>query len=127
MKKEEEILSFQLSKYLQLQHPNILFHYDFGSGMKMTMGQAIRQKRLNPYRGWCDLFIAQPTIKYSGLFIELKKETPFKINGEIKTNDHLKEQKQMIDNLNRLGYYACFSWDFEQTVKLINNYINNNL
>ena len=57
---------------------------DFGSGIKLTMGQAVKQKRQNGgRRAWPDMFIAEPMPRcvdgswnheYNGLFIELKKE-----------------------------------------------------
>ena len=92
----EADLQVQVADYLRLQYPNVMFHSDFGSGIKLTMGQAIKQKRQNGgRRAWPDMFIAEPRgVKASckvvmpedsvikeaqfieqkyGLFIELKK------------------------------------------------------
>lgn len=90
----EENLQIQVADYLRLQYPNVLFHSDFGSGIKLTIGQATRQKRLNGgRRAWPDMQIAKPVIHhtkniewlagnaipltdfiYCGLFLELKKD-----------------------------------------------------
>ena len=54
-------LQAQVADYIRLQYPTVIFHSDFGSGIKLTMGQAIKQKRLNGgRRAWPDMFIAEP-------------------------------------------------------------------
>ena len=67
----------------------------------------------------------EPRNEFSGLFIELKVETPFKKNGEIKasTNDHLKNQLESIEKLKAKGYFCCFSWGFDMTKDIIDNYL----
>lgn len=99
----ESDLQIQVADYLRMQYPNVMFHSDFGSGVKLTPGQAVKQKRQNGgRRAWPDLEIAEPrtlrcmfchngvTIscirpnfiegecdgmnKYCGLYLELKKE-----------------------------------------------------
>lgn len=97
---KEENVQVRVAQYLATNYPSVQFHSDFGSGCKLTKGQAIKQKRQNAgRRGWPDLFIAEPkhiwdtnkslgvrigfaddgeTQLYSqivaGLFIELKKD-----------------------------------------------------
>ena len=49
-------LQAQVADYIRLQYPTVIFHSDFGSGIKLTMGQAIKQKRLNGgRRAWPDM------------------------------------------------------------------------
>lgn len=43
----EAELQIQVADYLRLQYPDALFHSDFGSGIKLTIGQAAKQKRQN--------------------------------------------------------------------------------
>jgi len=63
----ESTLQEQVADYLQLQYPDVLFHSDFGSGVKLTPGQAKKQKRQNGgRRGWPDMVIAQPILWASG-------------------------------------------------------------
>jgi hypothetical protein len=37
--------------------------------------------------------------------------------------DHLQEQQKSIDKLNKKGYLAMFSWGFEMTKEVIDNYL----
>ena len=58
---KESELQTMVADYLRRQYPFVLFHSDFGSGVKLTMGQAIKQKRQNGgRRAWPDMFIAEP-------------------------------------------------------------------
>ncbi len=57
----ESQLQEQVADYLRLQYPDVLFHSDYGSGIKLTPRQAAIQKRQNGgRRAWPDLEIAQP-------------------------------------------------------------------
>lgn len=59
----EADLQAQVAAYLRMQHPDVLFHSDFGSGVKLTPGQAVKQKRQNGgRRAWPDMFIAETRI-----------------------------------------------------------------
>ncbi len=126
----EAELQQQIADYLRLQYPNVLFHSDFGSGIKLTMGQAIKQKRQNGgRRAWPDMFIAEP-IKFlndldaSGLFLELKKEGTRirKRNGDWAT-DHIREQGELLEALRRRGYAAEFVVGFDDAKTVIDNYL----
>lgn len=59
----EAQLQQQVAEYLIRQYPDVMFHSDFGSGIKLTPGQAVKQKRQNGgRRAWPDMFIAEPSI-----------------------------------------------------------------
>lgn len=59
----EAELQVAVADYLRLQYPDVIFHSDFGSGVKLTPGQAAKQKRQNGgRRAWPDLEIAHPRI-----------------------------------------------------------------
>lgn len=56
----ESQLQQQVADYLRLQYPDVLFHSDYGSGVKLTPRQAAIQKRQNGgRRAWPDMFIAE--------------------------------------------------------------------
>lgn len=131
-------LQAQVADYIRLQYPTVIFHSDFGSGIKLTMGQAIKQKRLNGgRRSWPDMFIAEPkdseirksdTITFwhnNGLFIELKREGTriFKKDGKLVADEHIREQFDMLSDLRARGYAAEFGIGFEATKKLIDDYM----
>ena len=140
-------LQMQVADYLRLQYPDVLFHSDFGSGIKLTMGQAIKQKRLQGgRRSWPDMFIAEPKNvkaeckvitdgdvieeahfleqKY-GLFIELKKEGTriFKKDGTLVSDAHICEQFDMLEQLRQRGYMAEFACGFDEAEKIIDEYL----
>ena len=67
-------IQIQVADYLHLHYPNVLFHSDYGSGLKLTIGQARKQYRLQGgRRAWPDLFIAEPMARK----IDLSKDSPF--------------------------------------------------
>ena len=126
---KEEVIQQQLADYLRLQYPDVMFHSDFGSGTKLTMGQAVRQKRLNGgKRAWPDMFIAEPQPHgrdwYHGLFIELKKEGTRikKKNGEW-ASKHIDEQAEVLERLEFRGYRAVFAVGFDEAKEVIDEYL----
>ena len=70
---KEESLHLAVCNYIRMQYPNVLFNSDM-SGVKLTMGQAIKAKRLRSCKGFPDLVIYEPRGEHKGLFIELKRE-----------------------------------------------------
>jgi len=99
---------------------------DTVANLKLTMGQALRNKSIQKDQFKTpDLIIFYPTKNHHGLFIELKAKSPFKKNGELYKNDHLEGQQKTINDLNKLGYYATFSTGYDQTIEIINNYLKN--
>lgn len=122
-------LQAQVADYIRLKYPSALFHSDFGSGIKLTMGQAVKQKRLQGgRRSWPDMFIAEVRSRedkyYHGLFIELKKEGTrlFKKNGDF-ASDHIKEQWETLGALTLRGYKAEFACGFDEAKEIIDEYL----
>lgn len=122
MRKEDKIAQ-QLADYIYLQYPDIIAHFDTGSGGKMTIGMATRNKRLNKRRGFPDLFIAEPRGISKGLFIEIKAQSPYKKNGDLYADEHLKEQQEMITDLLLRGYWASFGVGFDGCKLIIDTYL----
>lgn len=143
----EAVLQMQVADYLRLQYPDVLFHSDFGSGVKLTPGQAAKQKRQNGgRRAWPDMFIAEaveasPVFEqpywnsicrdwdtFFGLFLELKKEGTRlkKKNGEWAT-EHIAEQSKILEQLRQRGYCAEFAVGFDEAKKIIDEYLKNSM
>lgn len=135
----ESQLQEQVAQYLRTQYPDVLFHSDFGSGVKLTPGQAMRQKRQNGgRRAWPDLMVMKkrtlyiPTKRgdgtkpafYGALFIELKRENTriAKKDGSW-ASDHIKEQAEVLEKLERAGYRAKFAVGFDEAKKIIDEYL----
>jgi hypothetical protein len=125
----ESELQTQVADYIRLRYPKVLFHSDFGSGIKLTIGQAIRQKRQNGgRRAWPDMFIAEPKshlrFEFRGLFVELKKDGTRlrKKNGDY-ASEHIREQAEVLEELDKRGYCACFAVGFDEAKKIIDGYL----
>ena len=128
-------LQAQVADYIRLKYPSVIFHSDFGSGIKLTMGQAIRQKRLNGgRRSWPDMFIAEPQsspdsalpkIHFCGLFIELKKAGTriYRKDGRLVSDAHIREQFDMLEQLRQRGYMAAFACGFDEAKEIIDRYL----
>jgi hypothetical protein len=128
MKHPEYYLQVAVCDWLNLKYPTLLFMSDTVASLKLTMGQATRNKKIQK-DGFKtpDVIIFEPRGKYHGLFVELKVKSPFKKNGELLKSDHLEGQQKTINDLNERGYYATLATGFDETVGIINNYMNNKL
>ena len=129
----ESDLQVQVADYLRLQYPNVIFRSDFGAGIKLTIGQATKQARQNGcIKGYPDMFVAEPMVDpdddervICGLFLELKvKSTRLKKKNGEWASEHIAEQAEMLDKLNRRGYFAAFAVGFEEAKEIIDSYLS---
>ena len=128
MNHPEYNLQKQVCQYLNIAHRNVLYMSDTVASLKLTMGQKVRNKTIQKDEFKTpDLIILEPNEKYCGLFIELKVETPYKKDGQLKKCEHLEGQQKSINDLKSKGYYATFSWGFDMTKNIIDDYIKNKL
>lgn len=136
--KHEEALQIRVCNYLRKEYPSVIFRSDYASGLKLTKYQAKTHRKMQSGRSWPDLFIYHPVTHkkqdgsethYRGCAIELKiKGTTIQLKigpnkGKLTTNPHIREQAAMLRELNRVGYYANFSAGYDETVKLIDWYM----
>lgn len=136
MRMSESELQIAVANYLATRYPKVLFHSDFGSGVRLTAGQARANSAQNAgRRGWPDLFIAAPrrifpnSEKYfCGLFIELKAEGVriYKLNGEY-ASKHIAEQGKVLDALCDAHYLGVFCMGFDDATKVIDYYLAGNI
>ena len=132
---KESDLQIQVADYLRLRYPKVMFHSDFGSGIKMTKGQAVKQYRQNGgRRGWPDMFIAEPKIEpgfedtwryqATGMFLELKKEGTriYKKDGS-PASDHIAEQLAVLEQLGHRGYACYMVAGFDEAKQVIDDYL----
>lgn len=123
----ESDLHQNICDYIRLQHRGVIFHTDFAAGTKLTMGQAVRNKRLQSSRAWPDLFIPEPHDNYCGFFLELKKEGThiyLKDGVTLIANEHVREQADVLRELSKRGYYAKFAIGFEEAKQHIDWYLS---
>lgn len=122
----ENDLQKMVADFLRYSYPDTIFRSDFGSGLKLTMGQAVANKRIQSSRAFPDMMIVEPRGNWHALMIELKREgaTVYLKNGELSANEHIREQAEMIRRLNDLGYYATFCIGFKEARQTIIDYMN---
>ena len=124
MKHPEYELQKQVCAYLNDHYPDVFYRSDTIASVKLTAAQGARNKAIQK-EGFKtpDLTLFEPNKYYHGLFIELKVESPFKKDGTLKKNAHLEAQQKSINDLEAKGYFALFSWGFDMTKDLIDDYM----
>jgi len=126
MKHEEYELQKSVARYLSYQYTDVEFMSDTIASVKLSERQAGRNKLVQKNNFKCpDILIFEPRHNFCGLFIELKIQTPFKKDGTIKASqkDHLKLQHECLQKLTSKGYKAVFSWGFDMTKEIIDEYL----
>ena len=122
----EAQLHEQICDYLRLQYPAVIYRTDFAAGIKMTIGQASRHKRLQSGRAFPDLFIAEPAQSAHGMFLELKRDGTriWLKDGSLTKDKHIQEQMEMLVTLRMKGYNAQMVAGFEQAKEAIDRYLS---
>lgn len=117
-------IQVQIAEYLKWQYPGVLFRSDLG-GIKLTMGQAVKVKRLQAGRAFPDMFIAEPRNGCAGLFGEIKisRDEIYTKAGDLRQDEHTQEQHQMICRLRQVGYKADFWCGFDEAKRIIDTYL----
>jgi hypothetical protein len=140
----EEDITFQLANHMRRHHAHVLYHFDFGSGIKLTQGQAMKQKRLNN-RGWPDFtianskFVAGSIDVFGSLYLEIKKlGTKLKrekaarkvLKGENRQrrkgdwwDAHMEEQAHVLEMLRDQGNYAEFGVGLDECLYYVHEYV----
>lgn len=123
--KPEQMVALKLANWLKKDEPNLLYRFDLAADLKLTIGQANRNKQLNRFSKYPDFFLAETTKSFCGLYIELKatREDLYKKNGEFKKSDHIDGQHKMLIVLRARGYKAEFACGLEEAQEMILNYI----
>ena len=62
-----------------------------------------------------------------GLFIELKAVEIYKKDGSLRANDHIREQADVLEALEKRGYVARFAVGFDQARSIIDAYMGGEL
>lgn len=124
----EETLQIQCNDWINAKYPEFekLFFFNSFQGMKLNFGQIAKAKKTGGLKkGLPDFIFLKNNGKYSGLFIELKKESPFLKDGKtLRADDgHLQLQQDVISQLLIEGHFACFVWSLEQFKKTVTDYM----
>jgi hypothetical protein len=120
--KQEESLQIAVCAYLKLNYPSVIFTSE-SSGVRLTMGQAVKAKKMRSHHKLPDLWILEPRGRFHGMMIELKAVNPFKRNGEPKTT-HFAEQIKTLDQLIDKGFLINVIFSFDDAKRLIDWYMS---
>jgi hypothetical protein len=120
----EEDEQIQLCDYIRHNYPNVIFNSDH-SGIRVGQGLANKVKKLHSENGIPDLNIDEPRGGWFGLKIELKAtgNSPFRVSGMLKDNEHLRKQWKMLMRLELNGYLAGFCTGFDEAKEVIDWYM----
>jgi len=114
-----------LKEYLDWKYPKVIYNFNYLPGAKLSIGTAVKAKRLGHKRAFPDCFIAKPMMGYNGLFIELKRLNAriFKKDGTY-SSEHIEEQADMLYRLKGEGYAAYFVKGARNAEHLIDSYLD---
>ena len=125
-KKETELQS-KVCKWLRQK--GIIFISDFAAGLYFENPYIRNLRQSQACEGkYLDLTILLPVYPYHALILELKasQNDLFLKDGKKLKSDHVQEQYNMIKNLRELGYFADFTTGYDDTINIINDYMNDN-
>lgn len=128
-KKKEESIQIFIARHMRIRYPDVIFNSDIASGMRLTIGQAVKAKAMRSSRAQPDIIILEPRGKFNGLCIEIKKgiyDVYLKDGVTIsnaKSSKHVREQNDMLIRLREKGYFAEFGFGISGCIKIIDEYM----
>ena len=111
---QEQIAVFRWAKMEEQKYPELKLLYHIPNGGHRNKATAGRLKAAGVKRGVPDICLPVPKGNYAGLYIELKA-------GKNKTTS---DQDYWLEALSKYGYYTTVCYGFEEAVKTITKYIN---
>lgn len=123
--KIEEQTHIAICDYLRLQYPSAIFTSDSG-GIYTNIHQAKLIKRTRSCVGLPDLMIFEPRAEFCGLFLEIKASGTniYLKNGDFTSNQHLNNQRLVLQQLINKGYASYFVIGFDMAKEIIDNYFS---
>ena len=124
--KPEQLLSTRVANYLQRSYKDIMYRFDIGADVPLPPHIAKRSKALHGRwsKGYPDLFLAQCTKNYGGLYLELKAVNIFRADGKtLLKSEHLYRQNYIHMILRKAGYKCMFCINYDDCIKKIRKYL----
>jgi len=124
---DEYLIQTNLAEYMTLQYPRTLFHSDM-SGIRLTIGQAVKVKKIQGGRAFPDWQILEARGGYIGFLLELKtsRDEVYTKSGEMRQGrsyQHIHEQADMLAHLYGLGYWADWGFGFDDARQKVDWYL----
>ena len=117
-------MQIALSTYLRAQYPALIFTAE-SSGIRVSIGTAMKMKRQRSTHKHLDLIIDEPRGGFHGMRLELKAadESPYLKDNTLSKNEHVQEQYKMILYYRVKGFYSNFAVGFDDAKKQIDTYM----
>lgn len=125
MARPEQQTQLAICEWLAFQYPepyNYLVKID--NEGKRTVGGHVLAKRMGLHTGASDLFLAWPTIRHYGLWMEIKHDK-WKGPASKKERLHYENQLEFLSKMSRRGYFSCFVVGVDQAIDAFNTYFKN--
>ncbi len=141
----EDLEHIKVVNFLKANYPDVVWFHPPNEGERSSF-QKYKMSLMGALRGISDFVIAHPKVKdfnengrvvrqiiYCGLFIELKAHEHNRIVQKGKQAGKTvkaigkasKEQLEVIDRLNKVGYKACVCYGAQEVINIINDYFRN--
>lgn len=119
----EQNTQLAVVKWLELQYPQVHQHLVMiNNDGKRTAGGHVLARKMGLHKGASDIFLAWPTEKYHGLWVELKKDK-WKGAYGIKEKRHHEFQSHFIEKMKLIGYQAAFAVGVDEAIRVITEYM----
>lgn len=121
----EKELTKQVCLYIKTKYPNVYFFTDPSGMFQKSWGAKIMLKNNRSKHAQLDIIVLHPMRGFHGCIIELKREGEkiYKKDGAFK-DKHAEEQTESLKHLHSQGYEAVYGIGYEDTIKIIDNYLN---
>ena len=121
---KEEDLHLAVCEYIIRRYPCLVFTSE-PSGLRVSLYQAKKLKRLRSSSALPDLWVLSPNSHHHALLLELKRveSSPYRKDGTIRKNKHVQEQAEMLQRLLAVGYWANFAVGFDDSIAQIDAYV----
>ncbi len=110
---EDQCALFRWRDEMVKQIPELALLNASLNGVRLTIGQAVKGRKMGMMRGFPDIFLPIPRNGMHGLFIELKIKPYIKPDGKTARPVVSAEQYWWQEQLTVQGYCAVFCYGFE--------------
>jgi hypothetical protein len=115
----EQVRLFQMRDLYLIKYPDLKYLNSSLCGIRLTIGLAVKAKRMGMPTGFPDINLPTRRSKFSGLYIELKR--PENKTLGITAGKTTPEQRDWLEYLGKQGYFidVCHSADLAMEVILM--------
>jgi hypothetical protein len=111
---QEQATVFEWANAMSQKYHDLMLLNGSLNGVKLTIGQAVKCKRLGMRKGFPDINLPVKRYPYSGLYIELK----------VPGGRESKEQRWWGNRLKEQGYMYSVCWGADAAIELIDEYLS---